>query len=122
MKQTLASSTPIEAAKSDGAEHENNRDATDPSDDQRPPQDPDADGLNDDREDLNGNGRVDEGETNPLDPDTDRDGLSDGAERRYGTNPLVPDTDQDGLLDGVEDRNGNGVHDPHETHALEAGL
>ncbi|MCB9730701.1 MAG: tandem-95 repeat protein [Deltaproteobacteria bacterium] len=55
-------------------------------------------------EDLNANGRVDEGETNPLDPsdglvDTDGDGLSDRLERELGTDPRLPDTDGDGLTD-----------------------
>ena len=41
--------------------------------------------------------------TNPCDPDTDADGLSDGTEVRgaYGagsTSPTDPDTDKDGLL------------------------
>ena len=41
--------------------------------------------------------------TNPLDPDTDHDGLKDGEEvMTYKTNPLNPDTDGDGLLDGAE--------------------
>jgi hypothetical protein len=30
--------------------------------------------------------------TNPLDPDTDHDELSDGQELKLGTNPLSPDT------------------------------
>lgn len=40
--------------------------------------------------------------TDPLDPDTDSDGLLDGEENRYGTNPFRPDTDVDGLTDGDE--------------------
>lgn len=49
--------------------------------------------------------------TDPMDNDTDDDGLSDGVESRTGiwtsesdtgTDPLVPDTDGDTLLDGVE--------------------
>jgi uncharacterized repeat protein (TIGR01451 family) len=55
-------------------------------------------------EDLNANGRVDAGETNPLNPDdgladTDGDGLSDLEEGRLGTDPKLPDTDGDGLSD-----------------------
>ncbi len=34
--------------------------------------------------------------------DSDRDGLSDAAEARYGTNPHHYDSDYDGLTDGVE--------------------
>ncbi|MFX0005648.1 MAG: SdrD B-like domain-containing protein, partial [Candidatus Hermodarchaeota archaeon] len=41
--------------------------------------------------------------TNPTNPDTDGDGLSDGEEvNTYITNPLEPDTDGDGLWDGEE--------------------
>jgi hypothetical protein len=41
--------------------------------------------------------------TDPTNPDTDGDGLLDGAEVKvHFTNPLNPDTDQDGLFDGRE--------------------
>lgn len=41
--------------------------------------------------------------TNPLNADTDGDGLFDGDEvRKYKTNPLRADTDGDGLTDGDE--------------------
>jgi outer membrane protein OmpA-like peptidoglycan-associated protein len=41
--------------------------------------------------------------TDPLNPDTDGDGLTDGDEVRvYATDPLNPDTDRDRLLDGAE--------------------
>lgn len=41
--------------------------------------------------------------TDPLNPDTDFDGLKDGAEvLTYGTNPLDPDTDKGGVSDGHE--------------------
>ncbi|MDZ7706934.1 MAG: hypothetical protein U5J97_03370 [Trueperaceae bacterium] len=49
--------------------------------------------------------------TNPLDPDTDGDGLSDGFELTLGSNPQVDDaadfidTDQDGLSDTDETSN-----------------
>jgi len=39
---------------------------------------------------------------NLLDPDSDNDGLLDGAELQLGTDPLNPDTDGDGILDGVD--------------------
>ena len=42
--------------------------------------DADADGLSDESEDQNANGVVDPGETDPLDQDTDDDGISDGEE------------------------------------------
>src|SRR5207247_1232663 len=45
--------------------------------------------------------------TNPLDFDTDRDGLPDGAElfprdSQNPSDPTIPDTDRDGLSDGAE--------------------
>ena len=41
--------------------------------------------------------------TDPFNPDTDYDGLSDGEEvHRYGTDPLNPDTDGGGVFDGHE--------------------
>lgn len=44
--------------------------------------------------------------TDPLNPDTDGDGLLDGDEvLTYATNPLKPDTDGDGLTDYDEVRN-----------------
>ncbi|MFH1356390.1 MAG: S8 family serine peptidase, partial [bacterium] len=57
--------------------------------------DADSDGLTDYEEGLLG--------TDPNNPDTDGDGLSDGDEvNTYGTNPLDTDTDGDGLDDNVE--------------------
>jgi len=90
--------------------------------------DSDGAGFSDGEEDLNGNGRVDRGETDPNDPsdddsdgdglsdreeleetmtdpnnpDSDGDGLLDGEERDAGTNPSDADSDDDGLLDGDE--------------------
>ena len=64
--------------------------------------------------------------TDPYNPDTDGDGLSDGEEFWiYFTDPLNPDTDYDGLKDGAEshvygtdplnpDTDGGGVYDGHE--------
>ncbi len=57
--------------------------------------DTDGDGLTDGDE-------VHKYHTDPLNPDTDGDGLSDGEEIRLGTNPLNPDTDGDGIPDGIE--------------------
>lgn len=82
------------------------------------PADTDRDGLTDAEEDVLG--------TDPYDPDTDKDRLSDGDEvNRYSTNPLEPDTDLDFLNDGDEvldhgtdpllrDSDEGGVADGHE--------
>ncbi|MDG1478496.1 MAG: MYXO-CTERM sorting domain-containing protein [Myxococcota bacterium] len=57
--------------------------------------DSDGDGLTNEEEDALG--------TDPLDADTDGDGLSDGDEvNDYTTDPLDSDTDADGLSDGDE--------------------
>ena len=40
--------------------------------------------------------------TDPLNPDSDGDGLSDQEEVDLGTNPLNTDTDNDGLNDADE--------------------
>ena len=41
-------------------------------------------------------------DTNPCNPDTDLDGLTDGAEVSAGTDPTNPDSDSDGVLDGLD--------------------
>jgi hypothetical protein len=67
----------------------------DPSDPTMPLQDPDHDGLTNLQEFQAG--------TDPHNPDTDGDHLSDGDEvNKYHTNPLVADTDGDGIPDGLE--------------------
>ena len=86
-------------------------------------------------EDLNANGQVDPGETDPRNPDTDGDGLFDGLEKGLQepqtpdtdlsegffvsdadpttqTDPTNPDSDGDGILDGDEDSNHNGRYEP----------
>ncbi|MGC9042707.1 MAG: hypothetical protein ACP5KG_02485 [Myxococcota bacterium] len=93
--------------------------------------DSDCDGIPDGAEDKNKNGKRDQDETDAADPDTDRDGLTDGVElgliepadrdlcRNFiadsdpntVTDPLNPDTDGDGIPDGKEDRNHNGKVD-----------
>jgi hypothetical protein len=71
-------------------------------------QDDDNDGLTDFMEDVNGNGVVDTGETDPLNADTDGDGFNDGEEVAFGTNPL-DDTSYPIIADG--DVNGDGQVD-----------
>lgn len=57
--------------------------------------DQDLDGLADEEEKTAG--------TNPKNPDTDGDGLLDGAEqKKFKTNPLKADSDGDGMKDGME--------------------
>jgi hypothetical protein len=54
-------------------------------------------------EDLNANGELDNGESNPALIDTDGDGLSDYEEViTYGTYPNDPDSDNDGYTDNEE--------------------
>ncbi len=93
--------------------------------------DADEDGLSNIQE-------TDDVGTDPLDPDTDDDGILDGTEVNGGnpadpltnpTNPLDPDTDGDGLCDGNisispicvagEDRDEDGLRDPTETDAAD---
>ena len=82
-------------------------------------------GIPDGTEDLDHDGIVDPGETDPADIDTDGDGLQDGTELGYDTgtpdtdigvfipdadpstttDPLDPDTDDGGVSDGIEDEN-----------------
>ncbi|WP_082105964.1 VWA domain-containing protein [Methanosarcina sp. 1.H.T.1A.1] len=82
-------------------------------------EDPDSDGLTNLEEQEYG--------TDPLNPDSDEDTLSDGFEiNSSGTDPLLPDTDNDGLSDDSElrlgtdplnpDSDGDGIPDGNETY------
>ncbi len=53
--------------------------------------DSDHDGLMDAVEDANFNGLKDATETDPYNPDTDGDGMTDGQEVTFGLDPLTPD-------------------------------
>jgi MYXO-CTERM domain-containing protein len=73
--------------------------------------DTDGGGVKDGSEDINLNGILDTGETDPTAGhgdddsqivDTDKDGLSDGLEETIGSDKNDADTDDDGLLDGQE--------------------
>jgi len=92
--------------------------------------DTDGDGTPDGAEDADGDDLDALGEqaatTLPLEPDTDRDELEDGAEvHDHGTDPRKRDTDGDGLADGAEvrlgtdplraDSDGDGVPDGEDT-------
>jgi len=88
----------------------------------------DDDGLLDIEEDVNGNGIVDVGETDPANPDTDGDGIIDGIEGLVDSaededlliNALDWDSDGDFIPDGVEDADHDGYQDPGETDPLDA--
>ncbi len=72
-----------------------------------PNDDPDADGLTNAQEQQHG--------TNPNNPDTDGDGLTDGAEvNEHHTDPTKPDTDAGGVDDGSEVDNGTDPLDPSD--------
>ncbi|GMV99888.1 MAG: hypothetical protein AMXMBFR84_10270 [Candidatus Hydrogenedentota bacterium] len=81
----------------------------------------DGDGLSDAVEDQNGNGLVDSGETDKLNPDTDGDGIADGVEDRNRngvvdegeTSPINADSDADGTLDGADEAPLPPVGAPH---------
>ncbi|WP_437590194.1 DUF3344 domain-containing protein [Sorangium sp. So ce1000] len=87
------------------------------------PVDPDTDdgGVPDGQEDLNHDGAIDGGETDPNNAaddgtptDTDGDGLSDAIEEEIGTDPNDADSDDDGVIDGDEpnfsdDHDGDGL-------------
>jgi uncharacterized repeat protein (TIGR01451 family) len=61
------------------------------------PDDPDSD-----RDGLQDGAEVNTWKTAPLNPDTDGDTLLDGREVERGTNPLKRDTDGDGLDDAID--------------------
>lgn len=77
--------------------------------------DSDNDGLLDIYEDLNRNCLVDEGETDPYNPDTDGDGLLDGDEDADGNG--VWDADRGELNPLLQDTEGNGIPDAEEPKA-----
>lgn len=77
-----------------------------------PTQDTDGDDIPDVQEDINGNFKVDPGETDPMNADSDRGGEADGSEIKAGRNPLdqtddmTYDADGDGWTNGIELLNG----------------
>jgi large repetitive protein len=88
--------------------------------------DTDNGSVSDGNEDLNHNGRVDMGETNPnvmnddvAPTDTDMDGIADVVEMMIGTNPMDADSDDDGVLDGAEPNFANDTDGDGKINALD---
>ncbi len=96
--------------------------------------DTDGGGRSDGSEDANLNGRLDPGETDPLDEaddedmvDIDLDGLSDRLEATLGSSRVDADSDDDGLLDGLEpnpslDMDGDGLLSASDPDSDDDGL
>jgi hypothetical protein len=83
-----------------------------PSANPGPADDPDRDGLNNKKEYQSG--------TNPLESDSDEDGLSDYQEIfRYFTDPLLEDTDRGGNSDGYETAVGTSPLNPDDDASAE---
>jgi len=85
--------------------------------------DSDNDTVFDFLEDVNGDGKLQRGETDPEVSDTDGDGLTDGEELTFGldsavTCPWHPDTDKDGYDDGYEFFSGT---DPNDNRSYPTG-
>jgi hypothetical protein len=53
--------------------------------------------------------------------DSDRDGLPDRKEEKFGQDPGIPDTDGDGIPDGLDDSDGDGRPDGAEGNAAGGG-
>ncbi|WP_437914387.1 hypothetical protein WME73_00395 [Sorangium sp. So ce302] len=86
--------------------------------------DTDRGGQSDGDEDLNHDGKVDEGETDPNDAgddlgDRDGDGLSNSEETALGTDPDDADSDNDGALDGEEVEPGVDTDEDGKINALD---
>ena len=73
-----------------------------------------------DNDGLSTSAEVDVHRTDPLNPDSDGDGLSDKFEVDHGTDPTNPDSDDDGKPDGDEDNDGDGLSNSAEgTHGTD---
>ena len=78
-------------------------------------------------QDSDGDGLSDSGETlitgtDPKNPDTDRDGLSDGVEVANSMNPLDADMDKDGVSDGDEIAAGSNPFLPDQANGISPDL
>jgi hypothetical protein len=101
MEQGLAKLPPDPPGAARGTARTRFRPDRDPSTRTRPKRkDTDGDRLADRREDRNGNGRRDPGETDPRAPDSDGDGVDDGQDR-YPLDSSRP-VDPLDLINGVE--------------------
>ena len=91
-------------------------------------------GLDNDGDGLPNNWELNYGldpDVSNIELDSDNDGLSDAEEYASGTDPLNPDTDQDGLIDGHDgvmpiglypqcvDRNGDGFADGEQDYGCD---
>ncbi len=100
------------------------------------PTNPDTDGgsVSDGAEDKDHNGRIDAGETDPLNKaddkpvdskDTDGDGVPDATEAELGLDPNDSDSDDDGVpdgLDGLTDTDGDGRIDALDADSDNDGI
>ncbi|MEK9133862.1 MAG: dockerin type I domain-containing protein, partial [Pseudomonadota bacterium] len=84
--------------------------------------DTDGDGLADIYEDKNQNGVVDTGESDPLNPDTDGDGVKDGIDTcTLKTNSDQRDTDGDGFGNMCDpDLNNDGIVNDTDTAIMKS--
>ena len=78
--------------------------------------DGDGDGLDDFSEDPDGDGLTENGDTSPLDKDTDGDGIPDGLDTGSCLSGSNPDSDDGGVYDGFEQTNGTDPCDPTDDY------
>ncbi|MBT6068739.1 hypothetical protein HOG48_03215 [Candidatus Peregrinibacteria bacterium] len=102
---------PTESIDTDGDEIGNNADDDD-----------DGDNIPDTKEDLNNNGNIDRGETDPLNPDSDFDGANDGADAFPLDETETSDFDNDGTGDNADsDDDDDGIEDSNDINPNNQG-